>query len=334
MARCGPRAHSRPASCSIAMVIPGANSHPVSGRDLSGAQAGEQAVQQMGAGRRQEPQGSLVTTVFGRSADNRGPLYHAAAAQRALELVVAQCQSDPACHAEFPSPLEDLDAVRKRLKATPIPVEIRDPRTGAPGTLKLTEPAFTDGVRTMLYSADKGRGVPLLLQRARGGELAPFAEAALASSLGFRMLPLGLLLSVTCSEDVIRIRSEEIAERTKGSFIGDHRVRGQVAACSEWPRAPLPAGYFNPRELDIPTLIVSGNLDPVTPPHWGEEVRQLLPNSVHLIFPAAHTAMNECLLGVRQRFFATGAVQDLPTACIDQGTLPPFLLREEAGEKV
>ena len=49
---------------------------------------------------------------------------------------------------------------------------------------------------------------------------------------------MGLLLSVSCSEDVNRIRPEEVAKATAGSFIADYRVRGQMAACSVWPKAP------------------------------------------------------------------------------------------------
>lgn len=261
---------------------------------------------------------------------NRAPLYHAAAAQRAFDLLAEQCAADPACGRAFPAVKEDLAAVIARLRTAPVPVSVRDPVSGNPVELQLTEAAFGDGLRVMLYSAKGGRAIPLLLQRARSGDLTPFAEAAVKSNRGISTgLRQGLNLAVTCTEDVARIRPEEVARETAGSFIGDHRVRGQMAACAEWPRAKLPSGYFDVRPVSVPTLLVSGNLDPVTPPHWGEDMARLLPNNLHIVGPGAHTEMNECLAGIRRQFFSAGKLDGIDPACVAGASLPPFVLSAE-----
>jgi pimeloyl-ACP methyl ester carboxylesterase len=265
---------------------------------------------------------------------NRSPLYHAAAAQRAFELTVAECEAEPACRAAYPNPRGDLAAILQSLREKPVRVQVKHPVTGTPAELTLSEPAFTDGLRVMLYSAERGRSVPLLLQRARAGDFTPFAEAALQGSRGLRnALRFGLLLSITCSEDVVRIRPEEVDKETAGSFIGAHRVRGQMAACAEWPKAQVPEDYFGPFTSNVPVVLVSGNLDPVTPPQWGEEARRSLPNSIHVVTPGGHTSGNPCLDSIGSQLFRTGTVQGLDTSCVAALRNPPFVLPTDPAPK-
>lgn len=260
---------------------------------------------------------------------NRAPLNFAAAAQRAFDLMVAQCHAEPDCRAAYPTIAEDLDAVRRELRRSPATLEATHPVSGEAVTIELREPSFTDAVRVMLYNAQTARALPLLLRRARAGDLKPFADAALQSGLLFRQgLNLGLLLSATCSESVLRIRPDEIAGATAGGFIAEHRVRGQLAACGEWPSSDIPPAFFDHETRAIPTLLLSGNLDPVTPPSLGEELRQWLPNSLHLVSPGAHTSSDDCIISIRERFFAAGSVQGLDTSCMAEQRLPPFQLED------
>ena len=54
----------------------------------------------------------------------------------------------------------------------------------------------------------------------------PFAQPAVLSNCSIvRMLALGMLLCVTCAEDLARITEEEIVELTSDTFMGDGQVR-------------------------------------------------------------------------------------------------------------
>lgn len=259
--------------------------------------------------------------------ENRAPLYHAAAAQRALDRIADQCAADTACRARYPSIREDLAAVLARLKAQPATVTVNDPATGAPAQIQLTDAAFIDGLRVLLYSVETGRRIPALLQRARVGDYAPFAETALASGRNLRGgLRIGLLLSVSCPEDLARIDPAEIPAATADSFVGDYRVRGQLAACSVWARGALPADYAAPFVSSVPALIVSGDLDPVTPPKWGETLAGYFSEHLHLIGPGAHVADSDCVTALSRRFFQTGTTKGLDASCAAGQTLPPFPL--------
>jgi pimeloyl-ACP methyl ester carboxylesterase/streptogramin lyase len=259
--------------------------------------------------------------------EDRAPLYHAAAAEEALERLFAQCAADAACHAAYPDPLQDVRTVLAGLAVRPARLSVSHPVTKAPSELTLTAAGFADGLRVMLYSVEQGRSLPRLAAEARAGHLEAFAQAAVQSGWNFnREARLGLLLSVTCSEDVARIRPDDIPRETAGTLFGDTRVRNQVAACAQWPRGRLPADYATPFETHVPTLLFSGTLDPVTPPHWGELALRTFVAGRHVVLPGAHVPDSPCVAAMTARMFDTASVQAVDARCVDALSLPPFEL--------
>jgi hypothetical protein len=126
---------------------------------------------------------------------------------------------------------------------------------------------------------------------------------------------------------VSRIRPEEIEPATKDCFLGSWRVRAQMAACREWPKSKLPADYFEPFKIDVPTVMVSGADDPASPPNWGEEVKKTIPDALHVIVPGgAHTPENPCVRSIRHQLFSTGTTKGIDTGCVAQMKAPPFKL--------
>jgi pimeloyl-ACP methyl ester carboxylesterase len=138
---------------------------------------------------------------------------------------------------------------------------------------------------------------------------------------------MGMLLSVTCAEDVARIDAGDIVAATDATFLGDARVRQQIAACEVWPRGEVSADYGAPVSVDAPVLLISGTMDPVTGPGWGEEAARHLPNSLHLVAPGAHGVSNRCTIDISRRFLESGSLRGLDTSCVSDLRLPPFELR-------
>lgn len=267
--------------------------------------------------------------------ENRAPLHHARAAKRAYDLMVDQCHAEARCRAAYPDLRSDAATIMKRLEARPARVAIPNPATGRPVELTLTASGFADALRVMLYGIENERRVPLLLSRALGGDYRPFATAGLESNRNFsKSIRTGLLLSFTCAEDTWRIRPEEVEQESEGSFLGTLRVRAQMAACSVWPKGKVPAGYYRPPVSRVPVLLVSGNLDPVTPPEWGEVARRRFPNSVHAVVPGGtHTPTNACIEGLARTLYATGSVEGLDAGCVAAEPLPPFALPESGAAR-
>lgn len=255
----------------------------------------------------------------------RNPLYHAYEAQRALEETFESCAADPECHAAFPNLEREFDAVIARLEAEPAWISFFDRRSGRDMVLRLSRYGFAEALRTTLYYMPGARDVPLLIHRAYQGDYEYFVENGLRSNIGItNQLQLGMLLSVTCAEDLSRIDPDEIPALTDGTFLGPDRVRNQMAVCEIWPTGPMPGGYDQPVAVDVPTLILSGTLDPVTPPRWGDETARHLSNSLHVVAPGAHGVGGPCIAGIERQFLETASVEGIDTSCVKQMTLPPF----------
>jgi len=255
---------------------------------------------------------SLVTL------SNRVPLYHALSAQQALDEIFRRCDGDTACHAAYPRLRDDFAAVLARVHAAPVATWVRHPVSGAKTEIHLSEPAFADAVRVMMYSSERARKLPSLIAQARAGDFNPFADVAVGASrnmyTGARM---GLNFAITCNEFVSRIRPDEIEPATRGNFLGAWRVKDQMAACAAWPKTNLPADYLEPFRSDVPAVLVSGDSDPVARPRWGDEVKSFMSNAVHLVVPGGgHTPENGCTRSIRGQLFRTGTTRGLDVGCM------------------
>lgn len=250
--------------------------------------------------------------------DEPFPLHHAAAGQRAADLLFAECAADPACHAAFPKPGEELKAVMERVDRG-IEVEVTDPQTKQKVTVRPSRGVVADGVRFGLYSAEDGKNaLPLRIRQAFLGDYRPLVQTALENSLGLdSVLDLGMWLSVTCAENIAAIDPASVPRETAGTFLGDFRVRQQMAACEVWPLSPVPPDHRKAVESPAAVLLLSGERDPVTPPEFGERVAKHLPNSLHVVVPhGGHGADGDCALGIQLRFLEAGSAKGLDTSCL------------------
>ena len=255
----------------------------------------------------------------------KNPLYHPGGAQNAIDLLFKECLNDRACNQAFPNLEEEFWTVLERLEEGPVQVKIAHPVTEEKIGVRLSLQAFTEAIRSMMYSIRLSRRVPLYIHQAFLGNFGPITQMAVKLERGSQLgLSLGLLLCVTCSGDVARIELEEIPRETKGTYRGDVRVRSQMAVCDIWPKSELPANYTDPVNVDIPVLLFSGKLDPVTPPRWGEEAARHLPKSLHVVVPGAHGVFGRCTDNIMREFLTKGSAKGIDTSCVKTMTLPPF----------
>ena len=179
-----------------------------------------------------------------------------------------------------------------------------------------------------MYGRDKAARIPLIVHQAAAGDFTPFLQQAIAPSIPDFVAD-GMYLSVTCAEDVPFINQEEAARLNAGNPFGNYRVFQQTRACGMWPRGEVPADFFEPVRSDTPVLIFSGNMDPVTPPKYGEEVVRYLPNSRHVIMPEAGHGVDgladpDCIDGIAIEFLDKGDAKNLDVSCVDRMARPPF----------
>jgi pimeloyl-ACP methyl ester carboxylesterase len=278
---------------------------------------------------RQHPDRVRTVTLMGVApTDLKMPLYHAQAAARAMELLLKACETDAQCHAAFPQIRQDWQNVLAQLGREPARVPYSPPDKSAPVTVEIQRDIFAEKVRTMLYGEDTARRIPLMVHRAAAGDFAPFLREAIKPGIP-DFIADGMYLSVTCAEDVPFIDQAEAAKLDAGNPFGNYRVLQQTRACELWPRGQVPSDFQEPVSSDVPVLIFSGNLDPITPPERGEEVAKYLPNSRHVIIPHGGHGLDglsgaDCVERLILEFLHSGDVRSLDTSCVETMTPPAF----------
>jgi pimeloyl-ACP methyl ester carboxylesterase len=242
----------------------------------------------------------------------RAPEGFGRVAQRALDGVLDECLADTACSAAFPRIKEEAAEVFERLRQGAVSVTLQPSRS-----TQMTRDHVAEAIRYMLYSSAAASRVPQALHAAHRSDFAPVAR--FLSQWRRDGTFDALYLSITCAEDVPFVAADA-AEADDPTFLGGYRVRQQRAACADWPRGAAPPWRGEPVRSDVPALIISGMLDPVTPVEFGEEVARTLPNSLHVRVPSgAHgfrgLVGTECLDDLKLAFIETGRTAGLDASC-------------------
>jgi pimeloyl-ACP methyl ester carboxylesterase len=232
-------------------------------------------------------------------------------AQRALDAVLDECLADAACARAFPDIRREAREVFERLRQGPVSARVWG------HTVEMTRDHVGEAVRYMLYSSAEAARLPLILHRAHQGDFSALGEflANWRRDASFD----ALYLSITCAEDVPFVAAAAAA-RDESSFLGGYRVRQQSAACAHWPKGAAPAWRDEPVRSTTPVLILSGLLDPVTPPDRAVEIEAALPNSLHVRIPSGGHSPHglaglECLERLKTEFIRSGTVRGLDPSC-------------------
>lgn len=258
------------------------------------------------------------------------PMSFSADAQTALDALLAYCVQDAGCTRAYPNLRTDWQAL---LAGLPQEVAAINPGTGASERFTLTRETATGLTRATLYSPVLASALPLAITRAAKGDLT--ALVGLATGLGGGrglQMAMGMHFSVVCAEDLPRLGTT--ADRAAPDF-GNATLEQYRRVCADWPRASVPAAFYSVPRTPVPTLLLSGSIDPATPPRHAVRTTQALgPKAVHVVAPnTGHGVMQlACVRDAVYRFInepdaavaLTAVAQD--AACAQTMPRPPVLL--------
>src|SRR5690606_15544807 len=88
--------------------------------------------------------------------------------------------------------------------------------------------------------------------------------------------------SVVCTEDV-PFYPRHLPSAVLDTYLGTSVIDALEAICMIWPASPADASVKQPLEFPEPVLLLSGELDPVTPPSYAAEVMVNLADAKHVI---------------------------------------------------
>jgi len=242
---------------------------------------------------------------------------------RSLDEVFTACAADEACEAAYP----DLEAVFletiERLDERPVPVTLLDQIAGKRVPLLMDGDAFLEQVFRGLYSTAMRQALPQVIYDAREGTFDTLLLISQQDVLRQYFRSWGMYFSVLCHDEVpfsspdafeaARARHPELA----GMY--DHFEIGPLAyeVCDAWGAGAAAARENEPVRSAIPTLIMTGQYDPIVPPAFGEAIAESLEDATFLLFPGlSHGASGtECATNIMLAFL------DDPSVTPDAGCL-------------
>lgn len=204
--------------------------------------------------------------------------------ERALERYFAACTDDPVCREVHPRLAERFEEVSRGLETQPLVVPMA-PDSGLPGDVFTVN--FHDmhlAFHQLLYDRTSYPVLPLLLDTfaerdiiALGHLLGRFARRLQRFSFGHFIL---------------------VNRHDNGIYLGDPMPGDQdlarglsylvadITAAREWQSPMGGDEEMVPVRSDVPVLILAGEMDPITPPSYGEITGSSLTNAHVLRFPA------------------------------------------------
>lgn len=255
-------------------------------------------------------------------------------AQAALDNAFARCESNADCKRAFPDIAGSFAALRSRVQERPLPLSIPDPLSAEPTRTQLGTQELSAAVRLLSYSDETLSTLPLLIHEAELGQ--PQALAAqylmIKRSLDTQIAN-GMHFAVVCSEDAPRWDERAIAPSDVAkTYMGETFMIAMRTICEQWPRGPVDDEFTKPLQSPIPTLVLSGGNDPVTPARYGEAILGGLANSKHLVLEGqghGQVAVG-CMPRVVADFISSGNARTLDTECLRTVAPAPFLLSRSA----
>ena len=247
-------------------------------------------------------------------------------AERSFNKLKENCQASESCQKAYPNLAEEFQQLAARLEKTPKEVTIAHPRLGTPTKFVITKSKLIANIRMQLYSMQTRSMVPLIIHQAYLNNYSPLA-GIIAQADGGMSMYIGLTFNIVCNEDFPRVTAQMLTEDADNKFGQANSHMSFSMACPMWPTYEVADAFYQPVTANVPTLILSGDLDPVTPPSNGEYPEKTLPNSRHIISENnAHiVASTTCAIKLINEFLTKGSSDDLDDSCLAELPKPSFM---------
>ena len=242
---------------------------------------------------RDHPEG-IRSVVLDSSYPPQEDLYGTLAANfdRVLTGTFAGCEADPACNAAYP----DLETVFYEtvaaLDENPVTVPSVLPSSGQEYEVVVNGSMFASLIFQAYYQTSFIPSMPQIIYDASAGELSLLTLVHMSVLDRADEISNGMNLSVQCTEEVPYsdpAKAEAEAEEfpVLKTVLNRQVAVGQAiySACDLWNVASAPEIENEAVFSDIPTLVLAGEFDPITPPDWGREVAKTLENGHFYEFP-------------------------------------------------
>lgn len=212
---------------------------------------------------------------------------------RAFERLFAACAEDADCQRAFPNLKQVLYETVDALDKQPARVQLTDDETDKTYNAVLDGETYLNLLFQFIYNSELLPALPKMIYDARDGKF-DLLRVYWPIVAFDRTFASGMYYSVMCAEDA-DFTVNDLALQGVDTHIAMPEKRDTAAflqLCEKWNVPQLGASADAPVKADIPTLVLSGEFDPITPPPFGQAAAETIQPSYAFVFPAyAHGAL-------------------------------------------
>jgi pimeloyl-ACP methyl ester carboxylesterase len=203
-----------------------------------------------------------------------------ASTERVFAQFFATCQADPACQARYPELETQLFDLVDRLNETPLRLTLTDPETGQQTQARFAGDDLLDLIYQIFYIPQGYAVTPKVVELVAGGDTT-FIEQIWPLIIFDRTFSQGMYFSVICAEDADFSPANLVLSGVRPRFAETAAADAQeiLDICAYWNVTPLPASVDAPVMSQIPTLLLAGQFDPITPPSFAATAAETLAHS-------------------------------------------------------
>jgi len=244
--------------------------------------------------------------------------------------IFTDCEGDSSCSQAFPDLGSRFWEFLENITQNPLVLEVPTPSGKEVRTfyLKGRDIALMLGELNTTQVPD----IPLYIHQILAGDYSKLIAGLQDMQAGSGAM-MGMRISVWCAEEMPFVDRDKLAtEATRyPALSGDISPVIDPAICDIWGVQARPPRENQPVNSSIPTLIISGSYDEITPVKWGTALEKNFSNSFHLIFKGfKHTPLshwtNPCAMRASHAFFEHPDVRPEPE-CFEELASPSFRTR-------
>ncbi len=204
---------------------------------------------------------------------------------RVYQTLFDACEADDVCSAEYPDLRARTFALFDTLNESPVRVTLTDSETGDTANAYLDGEGLRSLFFQIFYIGDAYAFFPRLVAQIEAGDFDQLAF--LWEQFAFdRSMSTGMYYSVICAEDADFVPEEVeltgvLPELEDAGMVDD--LQYYLDACAVWDVETLPPTVDDPVTSDIPTLLLSGQFDPITPPSNADLAATARSNAMHVV---------------------------------------------------
>ncbi len=211
--------------------------------------------------------------------------------ERALQVLFAACAKSDSCSGTYP----DLETVfyrlYERLNQSPLIVSYKPPQFQ---TLEVEISGYRlyDWAFSWLYEVDSIQRIPRLIYDLERDYAQNAVRLGVAYEANMISLSLGMHYTVQCQEEFDSALNRDyfgmLSAHPHLSGYLRYPVEGLATLsrlCGMWQAEARPLSVNDPVESDVPTLLLSGNFDPITPPPYAAMAAETLTTAYNFVLP-------------------------------------------------